>query len=552
MATAATTASRAASATTSVRRRRRRHHHRQGGDDIIHGDAGNDVIQAGIHVDPAIRTSSSAATARTSSSPGTTSRRSSAGRATTSSTAPRPTCRRPATRATTGSSWARRTARRATTSHPLLADDVHRQRHLRRRRRLRRDDRRRRRRHLRRQRRPGQDGRHVRLRLGDLQERPFRRHGRLGPRHLGGVGELSDHIASAVRGLAGSILDRFAEVEGLSGSAFTDILRGDDVDASTHRQSWRRDRRRADQRRADRAVCRSCSAASAYARRDAGFGTGNIILGGDGSDIIEGRGGDDLIDGDAWLNVRISVRANIDGTGPEIASFDSMTEMIPLMLTGSTIPGQLVAVREIMPGSQRLASIPRCSRATGRLHVSIKQRRRAIRDDIVTVTDNVAGRDGIDRLTHIERLQFADRNPSSLAPGSTPSRSARRPLRDTNGGDPKRRLAHGIDRRRDRRGQCRRPIRPVRSPDRRYVWQSESDAGSGVFEDIIIAARLAISPSRAPTAPPSASTPDLAGLVAAREGHLPGRAWRDGAGVLGADRSGRRMSPMRRRRRPPP
>jgi hypothetical protein len=26
------------------------------------------------------------------------------------------------------------------------------------------------------------------------------------------------------------------------------------------------------------------------------------------------RSGDDLIDGDAWLNVRISVRANTDGT----------------------------------------------------------------------------------------------------------------------------------------------------------------------------------------------------------------------------------------------
>ena len=30
-----------------------------------------------------------------------------------------------------------------------------------------------------------------------------------------------------------SILDRFAEVEGLSGTAFTDILRGDNVDAAT-------------------------------------------------------------------------------------------------------------------------------------------------------------------------------------------------------------------------------------------------------------------------------------------------------------------------------
>ena len=57
------------------------------------------------------------------------------------------------------------------------------------------------------------------------------------------------------------------------------------------------------------------------------FGAGNIILGGDGSDIIEGRGGDDLIDGDRSLNVRVSVRANLNGTGPEIDSTDSMTEL---------------------------------------------------------------------------------------------------------------------------------------------------------------------------------------------------------------------------------
>ena len=81
------------------------------------------------------------------------------------------------------------------------------------------------------------------------------------------------------------------------------------------------------------------------------FGTGNIILGGDGSDIILGRGGDDVIDGDASLNVRISVRQNVDGTGPEIASFDSMAPMIPLMPAGTYNPGQLVAVREIMPGT---------------------------------------------------------------------------------------------------------------------------------------------------------------------------------------------------------
>ena len=33
-------------------------------------------------------------------------------------------------------------------------------------------------------------------------------------------------------------------------------------------------------------------------------------------------------------------------------------------------------------------------------------------NDIVTVTDTVAGRDGTDRLTNVERLQFADQTVS--------------------------------------------------------------------------------------------------------------------------------------------
>src|SRR4029077_10456413 len=78
------------------------------------------------------------------------------------------------------------------------------------------------------------------------------------------------------------------------------------------------------------------------------FATGNIIMGGAGSDIMMGRGGDDIIDGDAWLNVRISVRANADGTGAEIASYDSMQDMVPLMLDGTYKVGQLKAVRELL------------------------------------------------------------------------------------------------------------------------------------------------------------------------------------------------------------
>ena len=142
------------------------------------------------------------------------------------------------------------------------------------------------------------------------------------------------------------------------------------------------------------------------------FGAGNIILGGEGSDIMEGRGGDDLIDGDKWLNVRIGVFTNLDGTGPQIATYDSMEPLVPLMVNGTYNPGQLRIVREILPGdadavdnfdtvyfSGPLADYTITIDANGTVGDPT--------DDIVTVTDNV-GTDGIDRLTNIERLQFAD------------------------------------------------------------------------------------------------------------------------------------------------
>ena len=40
------------------------------------------------------------------------------------------------------------------------------------------------------------------------------------------------------------------------------------------------------------------------------WGSGNILLGGAGSDLIEGRGADDIIDGDKYFSVRLSVRNN--------------------------------------------------------------------------------------------------------------------------------------------------------------------------------------------------------------------------------------------------
>ena len=83
---------------------------------------------------------------------------------------------------------------------------------------------------------------------------------------------------------------------GLSGSAFGDILRGDDADAAEIDVAGTL-KQRAHQASPSSTGCRSCSTACSAPATP--FGSGNIILGGDGSDIIEGRGGDDLIDGDS-------------------------------------------------------------------------------------------------------------------------------------------------------------------------------------------------------------------------------------------------------------
>ena len=100
------------------------------------------------------------------------------------------------------------------------------------------------------------------------------------------------------------------------------------------------------------------------------FESGNILLGGAGSDMLEGNGGDDILDGDRWLNVRIRIRANADGSGQEIATVDTLKHVfaagetdsegqpIPvawigkslfeLLLTRTVVPTQMQIVREIL------------------------------------------------------------------------------------------------------------------------------------------------------------------------------------------------------------
>ncbi len=333
------------------------------------------------------------------------------------------------------------------------------------------------------------------------------------------VPNAAGNIVGAFGQSADSIYDRFAEVEGLSGSAFADFLRGDEQNAAIIANITARGSilTNFDLVSGLRAFVGSAGfgADGIGGTADDQFGAGNIILGGDGSDIIEGRGGSDLIDGDKWLNVRISVRQNIDGTGPEIATFDSMTPMIPLMLNGTYNPGQLVAVREILPGTSTggaafdtvnfLGPLANYTIAVNGIVVDPAVPLNIVGTDIVTVTDNV-GKEETDRLTNIERLQFSDQA-VVLVQGVNAEPVGALTVDNTapTVGQILTVSAAGLTDADNAGGAIHNSIS--------YVWQFEAAPGSGVFEDIILGpGRIGIGFVRA-DAPTFTVTSDLAGLA---------------------------------------
>ena len=162
----------------------------------------------------------------------------------------------------------------------------------------------------------------------------------------------------------------------------------------------------------------------------------DIILGGGGSDTIKGFAGDDIIDGDKWLNVRIKivkdgVSYTADGMTEKVylesdyaygapkagavAQFGGKT-LDALMLSATLNPGQLSIVREIVDGDMDntatdvavygdlMANYTVTSNDDGSVtveHVTV-----TVETD--PTTGNNRASDGIDRLFNIEKLKFAD------------------------------------------------------------------------------------------------------------------------------------------------
>lgn len=210
---------------------------------------------------------------------------------------------------------------------------------------------------------------------------------------------------------ANAALDSFTQVEGASGSTHDDVIRGSDVTAADMPTEGFRGSALDAEGIALIAGLQALLAGAGPESFDAQgrFVGGNILLGGAGSDTIEGRGGDDIIDGDRWLRVRIAVMSTFDENGPTgttvLSYHDSMTTLVQKVFAGEINPGQLKIVRDIVSSGPN-SDVDTVVYSDVRANYSF-----AARADGTLVIANTGGvdpLDGTDLLRNMERLQFSD------------------------------------------------------------------------------------------------------------------------------------------------
>ena len=208
---------------------------------------------------------------------------------------------------------------------------------------------------------------------------------------------LNGNVITPVPGIT---VDTFLFVEAASGGSGNDILRGDDLGNGGFLNN-------------DLTQPGVITGLSAVLGGAATFARGNILLGGAGNDTIQGRGGDDIIDGDKELNVRISIRS-VANPALEIATVQSLSDITADLHDRIVSPSQLVVVREITTTGVS-ADVDTAVYQNLRANYTIT--RVAGTTDTWTVTDNTAAgtaangltlNDGIDTVSGIEQLQFAD------------------------------------------------------------------------------------------------------------------------------------------------
>ena len=213
--------------------------------------------------------------------------------------------------------------------------------------------------------------------------------------------------------------DAYESVEGLSGSSHDDTLTGSDVIAEERLPFAQGGTEGYRGSALDAAgIARIEGLQAVLGVGVTAYSAGEIILGGDGSDTIMGRGGDDIIDGDKWLNVQIAIHQSMDAnglpTGPIIGRVNSMTELAARMFNGEINPGQLEIVRTIETANGA-GDIDTAKYQGGRGEYTFS----ATADGQVIVTHAIEDAlDGSDRLRNIERVQFSTGNALNIIVGT--------------------------------------------------------------------------------------------------------------------------------------
>ena len=204
-----------------------------------------------------------------------------------------------------------------------------------------------------------------------------------------------------------NLADRFLQDEALSGGAFNDVLRGDAGRGPGHELTH-------DDLPAVSGLEALLSSTGTLAPGTGGAPafdvTGNILLGGPGSDLLEGRGGNDLIDGDSWLNVRLTAT---DTAGSTISA-GRVGDLAVGVFNGDIDPGSVRVVREILT----TAGDTSCDTAQ---FTDVRANYALTSNPNGTWTVSHSGGlgiDGVDRVRNVERLAFADKAVFIGAPGT--------------------------------------------------------------------------------------------------------------------------------------
>ncbi len=195
--------------------------------------------------------------------------------------------------------------------------------------------------------------------------------------------------------------DRFDLVEAVSGWNLDDVIRGDNRASGPPVTPVAGAEATMAGHTLDAAGIARIAGLQSIVGSTVGFGSGNILLGGLGNDLLEGRGGDDILDGDAWLNVKIGV---MDPQGNALVWANSLTELQEKLFDGTYDVSQLKIVREVLKSAPD-SSVDTAVFSGARADYLIEQNA----DGTMRVR-HTGGTllDGSDLLRNIEQIQFSD------------------------------------------------------------------------------------------------------------------------------------------------